>query len=80
MQLTHTECFQKGLDNDKQQNYSPNDQFVECISHIKANLFGVIKRINNRYQNESIEYSYKIKCNSGTVAISDTFICMQNAY
>lgn len=55
MQLSHTECFQEELDSDKQQNYSLNDQFVECIYHVKANLFGVIKRINNRNQNESIE-------------------------
>lgn len=54
-QSSHTECFQEELDNDKQQNYSHNDQFVECIYHVKANLFGLIKRINNRNLDESIE-------------------------
>lgn len=51
----HTECFPEESDIDKQQNYSHNDQFVECIYHVKANLFGLIKRINSRNQDESIE-------------------------
>lgn len=55
MHSSHTECFPEERGIDKQQNYSHNDQFVECIYHVKANLFGLIKRINSRNQDESIE-------------------------
>lgn len=55
----YTESYEQKLDNDKQLNYSQTEQFVECVCQVRTNLLGLLRRINNRKQDEPIRIELK---------------------